>query len=448
MQVTEIANEGLKRAYKIVVPAATLASQVDARLAELIKTAVLPGFRRGKVPASLLRKQHGQALFGEAVEKAVNESVGKTVQDNGLRPALQPRVEVKAIGEDKDLEFDVTVEVMPEIADVDFGAIELERLKVVVEEQAVNDAMDRIAAANKEQKELAAPRPAAKGDLVKIDFTGYVDGTAFPNGAATDYEVEIGSGSLIPGFEDQLIGASAGEDREVKVTFPAEYGNAELAGKEATFKVQVKEIRELVARQVDEELAKKSGFETLEAMRRAVRERMEQEFAQASRNLVKRKLLDQLAERYQFPVPAGLVDLEFEGIWKQVEDAKAAGQKVEGDEDKLKADYRAIADRRVRLGLLLAEVGRKNNIEVSAAEINQAVFREAQRFPGQERQVLEFYQKNPELRDRLRAPIFEDKTIDFVLELAKVTDKPVSPEELQKAAARASEEDDKAPATA
>jgi trigger factor len=239
-----------------------------------------------------------------------------------------------------------------------------------------------------------------------------------------------------------LVGASAGEDRDVKVTFPAEYGAAELAGKEATFKVKVKEIVELVARPLDDELAKKSGFENLDAMRKAVRERIEQDYNQVSRSLVKRKLLDQLAERHKFAVPAGLVDMEFEGIWKQVEDAKKAGQKVEGDEDKLKEEYRGIADRRVRLGLLLAEVGRKGNIEVSAAEINQAMFREAQRFQGQERQVLEFYQKNPEMRDRLRAPIFEDKTIDYVLELAKVTDKPVSPDDLLKAAREA--EDDKA----
>ncbi|HJQ60640.1 MAG TPA: trigger factor [Vineibacter sp.] len=446
MNVTEIANEGLKRAYKIVVPVATLSGQVDSRLVEMAKTAVLPGFRRGKVPVPLLRKQYGQALFGEAVEKAVNESVGKTVEDNKLRPALQPRVEVKALGEDKDLEFDVTVEVMPEIAEIDFSSIELERLKATVEEKAVDDALDRIAGANKDQRDLPTPRPAAKGDMVKIDFTGYVDGVAFPNGAASDYTLEIGSASLIPGFEDQLVGASIGEDREVKVTFPAEYGTAELAGKDATFKVKVKEIRELVARPIDDELAKKSGFDNMEAMRKAVRERIEQEYSQVSRAIIKRQLLDKLAEHYKFNVPAGLVDIEFESIWKQVEDAKAAGQKVEGDEAKLKEEYRAIADRRVRLGLLLAEVGRKNNIEVSATEVNQAVFREAQRFQGQERQVLEFYQKNPEMRDRLRAPIFEDKTIDFVIELAKVADKPVSPDDLLKAA-RQSEEDKPAAST-
>jgi trigger factor len=446
MQITEITNEGLKRAYKVVVPQATLAGQVDSRLSEMSKTAVMPGFRRGKVPVHLLRKQFGQALFGEAVQKAVSDSIEKTVEDNKLRPALQPNIEVKALGEDKDLEFDVTVEVMPEIDDVDFGAIELERPKVTVEEKAVDEAMERIAAANKEEKELASPRPAAKGDMVKIDFTGYVDGKPFPNGAASDYTLEIGSGSLIPGFEDQLIGASAGDERDVKVTFPAEYGNKELAGKEATFKVKVKEIRELVARPIDEELAKGSGFDSLEAMRKAVRERIEQEYQQVSRNIVKRKLLDQLAERCKFAVPSGLVDMEFEAIWKQVEDAKKTGQKVEEDEEKLKAEYRAIADRRVRLGLLLAEIGRKNNIEVSAAEINQAVLREAQRFPGQERRVLEFYQKSPEMRDRLRAPIFEDKTIDFALELARVTDKPVSPEELLKSAR--DDEEEKAGAAA
>lgn len=444
MQVTDIATEGLKRAFKIVVPSGDLSGKVDSQLVEMSKTASMAGFRPGKVPVSLLRRQYGQALFADVVEKSVNESVGKTVEEKGLRPALQPRVEVKQIGEGKDLEFDVTVEIMPEIGDVDFGAIELERLKARVEDQAVEDALKRIADANKDQKPLATPRPAAKGDVVKMDFTGYVDGVAFPNGSATDYSIELGSGSLIPGFEDQVVGASAGEEREVKVTFPAEYGAAELAGKDAVFKVAVKEILEAVAKPVDEELAKASGFESLEKMRAAVRERIEQDYAQVSRALVKRKLLDQLAEKNKFGVPQGLVDMEFEAIWNQVEEAKKSGQKVEGDEDKLKEEYRGIADRRVRLGLLLAEVGRKNNIEVSAAEINQAVMREAQRYPGQERAVLEFYQKNAEMRDRLRAPIFEDKTIDFVLELAKVADKFVPPDDLLKAAREG--EDDKAAA--
>ncbi|MBL8675762.1 MAG: trigger factor [Rhodospirillales bacterium] len=444
MQVTDIATEGLKRAFKIVVPSGDLSGKVDSQLVEMSKTASMAGFRPGKVPVSLLRRQYGQALFADVVEKSVNESVGKTVEEKGLRPALQPRVEVKQIGEGKDLEFDVTVEIMPEIGDVDFGAIELERLKARVEDQAVEDALKRIADANKDQKPLATPRPAAKGDVVKMDFTGYVDGVAFPNGSATDYSIELGSGSLIPGFEDQVVGASAGEEREVKVTFPAEYGAAELAGKDAVFKVAVKEILEAVAKPVDEELAKASGFESLEKMRTAVRERIEQDYAQVSRALVKRKLLDQLAEKNKFGVPQGLVDMEFEAIWNQVEEAKKSGQKVEGDEDKLKEEYRGIADRRVRLGLLLAEVGRKNNIEVSAAEINQAVMREAQRYPGQERAVLEFYQKNAEMRDRLRAPIFEDKTIDFVLELAKVADKFVPPDDLLKAAREG--EDDKAAA--
>lgn len=444
MQITEIANEALKRSYRIVLPATEIAGQVDTRLADMAKTASMPGFRPGKVPVSLLRRQYGQALFGEAVEKAVNESVGKTITDNSLKPALQPRVEVKKIEEGADLEFEVIVELMPELGDIGFSDIELERLKVNVEDKQVDEAVERMAQGSGELKPVEPARAAQKADTLNIDFTGFVDDVPFENGAAQGYDIELGSNSLIPGFEDQLIGAEVGQDREVKVTFPAEYGAAQLAGKDAVFKVKINQISTRVPKPIDDELAKGAGFDTLEAMRKAVRERIEQDYNQLSRALVKRKLLDKLADKHKFEVPEGLVEAEFGSIWQQVEDAKKAGQKVEEDEDKLKGEYRDIANRRVRLGLLLAEVGRKNNIEVTPQEINQAVIREAQRYPGQERQVFEFYGKNAEMRERLRAPIFEDKTIDFVLELAKVSDKAVSPDDLLKAAREGDEADKEA----
>jgi trigger factor len=446
MQVTELSTEGLKRQFKIVVPAGDLSAKVDERLAELSRTAQMPGFRPGKVPVGLLKKQYGQALYGEALEQAVNQSTAKAIEDRGLRPALQPKVDLKELGEGKDVEFEVAIEVLPEIGKLDFSDIELERLKAEIPEKDVDEALQRIAKANREQKPVDPPRPAQKGDAIKIDFVGSVDGVEFPGGKADDYVLELGSGSFIPGFEDQLVGAEVGKPVDVKVTFPAEYGAKELAGKDAVFKCTVKEILEFVEAPLDDELAKKNNFETLDAMRKAVSDRIGQDYAQISRSMIKRQLLDKLAETHKFAVPEGLVEGEFNSIWQRIEQAKKNGEKLEDDEEKLRKDYQDIAERRVRLGLLLADVGRSNSIEATPEELNQAVMREAMRYPGQERQVLEFYGKNAELKEQLRAPIFEEKTVDFILELAKVTEKTVTPEELMKAA-RETEEQPAEPAT-
>ena len=446
MQVTELPADGLKRQFKIVVPAGDLSAKVDERLAELAQTAQLPGFRKGKVPVGLLKKQYGQALYGEALEQAVNQSTAKAIEDRGLRPALQPRVDLKELAEGKDVEFEVAVEVLPEIGKLDFSSIELERLKAEVPTKDVEDALDRIAKANREQKPVDPPRPAQKGDALKLDFVGSVDGVEFPGGKAEDYVLELGSGSFIPGFEDQLIGAEVDKSLDVKVTFPADYGNAELAGKEAVFKCTVKEIREFVDKPADDELAKKNNFENLEAMRKAVSDRIGQDYAQVSRSMIKRQLLDKLADSHKFAVPEGLVEGEFNAIWQRVEEAKKNGEKLEDDEEKMRKEYREIAERRIRLGLLLADVGRSNSIDVTPEELNQAVMREAMRYPGQERQVLEFYGKNAELKEQLRAPIFEEKTVDFILELAKVNEKSVTPEELLKAAREVEEEKPAQPA--
>ncbi|MBV8394163.1 MAG: trigger factor [Alphaproteobacteria bacterium] len=440
MQVTELSSEGLKRQFKIVVPAGELSTKVDERLKELATTASMPGFRPGKVPVGLLKKQYGQALYGEALEAAVNQSTAKAIEDRGLKPALQPKVDLKALGEGKDVEFEVAIEVLPEIGKIDFAEIALERLKAEVPEKDVDEALDRIAKANREQKPVDPPRPAQKGDALKLDFVGSVDGVEFPGGKADDYVLEVGSGQFIPGFEDQLVGAEIGKPVDVKVTFPSDYGNAELAGKDAVFKCTVKEIRELVDRPVDDELAKKSNFENLEAMRKAVSDRIGQDYTQISRSMIKRQLLDKLADTQKFAVPEGLVEGEFNTIWQRIEEAKKAGEKLEDDEETMKKEYREIAERRVRLGLLLADVGRSNSIEVTPEELNQAVMREAMRYPGQERAVLEFYGKNVELKEQLRAPIFEEKTVDFILELAKVTEKSVTPEELMKAAREVEDE--------
>ena len=443
MQVTELPAEGLKRQFKIVIAAGDLTAKVDERVAEMARTASMPGFRPGKVPAGLLKKQYGQALLGEALEQAVNQSTAKAIEDRGLKPALQPRVDLKGeFAEGKDVEFEVAVEVLPEIGQLDFSSVELERLKAVVPDKNVDEALDRIAKANREQKPVDPPRPAQKGDALKLDFVGSVDGVEFPGGKAEDYVLELGSGSFIPGFEDQLVGAEIGKPVDVKVKFPDDYGNKELAGKDAVFQCTVKEIREFVDQPIDDELAKKNNFENLEAMRKAVSDRIGQEYAQISRGMIKRALLDKLAESHKFPVPEGLVEGEFNAIWQRIEEAKKNGEKIE-DEEKAREEYRGIAERRVRLGLLLADVGRSNNIDVTPEELNQAVMREAMRYPGQERQVLEFYGKNAQLKEQLRAPIFEEKTVDFILELAKVTEKSVTPEELLETARKAEEDEDK-----
>ena len=408
----------------------------------------MPGFRAGKVPVGLLKKQYGQALFGEAVEQAVNSSTAKAIEDRGLKPAMQPRVDLKQLEEGKDVEFEVAIEVLPEIGKLDFSDVALERLKATVPDKDVDEAIDRIAKANREQKPVDPPRPAQKGDAIKLDFVGSVDGKEFPGGAAQDYTLEIGSGSFIPGFEDQLIGAEVGKEVDVKVTFPAEYGAPELAGKDAVFKCTIKEILEFVDKPADDELAKKNNFENLEAMRKAVADRIGQDYARISRSMIKRQLLDKLADAHKFAVPEGLVESEFNAIWQRIEEAKKNGQKLEDDEEKMRKEYRDIAERRVRLGLLLADVGRSNSIDVTPEELNQAVMREAMRYPGQERQVLEFYGKNAELKEQLRAPIFEEKTVDFILELAKVAEKPVTPEELLEAARKAEEADEEKPAEA
>ena len=448
MEVTELPAEGLKRQFKIVVPAGDLSAKVDERLAEMARTAQMPGFRAGKVPVGLLKKQYGQALFGEAVEQAVNSSTAKAIEDRGLKPAMQPRVDLKQLEEGKDVEFEVAIEVLPEIGKLDFSDVALERLKATVPDKDVDEAIDRIAKANREQKPVDPPRPAQKGDAIKLDFVGSVDGKEFPGGAAQDYTLEIGSGSFIPGFEDQLIGAEVGKEVDVKVTFPAEYGAPELAGKDAVFKCTIKEILEFVDKPADDELAKKNNFENLEAMRKAVADRIGQDYARISRSMIKRQLLDKLADAHKFAVPEGLVESEFNAIWQRIEEAKKNGQKLEDDEEKMRKEYRDIAERRVRLGLLLADVGRSNAIDVTPEELNQAVMREAMRYPGQERQVLEFYGKNAELKEQLRAPIFEEKTVDFILELAKVAEKPVTPEELLEAARQAEEADEEKPAEA
>jgi trigger factor len=447
MQVTELKNEGLSREYKVALAASEIDEKVDGKLAEYAKTAVLPGFRPGKVPASLLKKRYGKAVMGEVLEEAVNTSSQQAIMEQGVRPAGQPKIEITAFDEGQDLEYTITLDVMPEIEPVDLSALELEKLVVEVKDEEIDEALTSIASRYKTTAAIDTARPAESGDVVLIDFLGKVDGEAFDGGAAEDYELELGSGSFIPGFEDQLIGASAGDETDVKVQFPESYGAEHLAGKDAVFEVKVKEIRAAEPAAVDDELAKKVGMEDLGKLREAIREEKSRELNQISRMHMKRALLDKLADGHDFEVPPMMVESEFEQIWHQylhqrdAEEGKHQDhgehdhahahdhEEREGDEE-TKQEYRDIAVRRVRLGLLLAEIGRVNEIQVGQEDLNRAMIEQARQYPGQEQQVIDYFRNNPEAQQQLSGPIFEDKVVDFIVEMAKVTERAVPLEEL------------------
>jgi trigger factor len=434
MQVTETLSDGLKRGYTVVVPAADIEGRRSKRLAELGKTINLPGFRPGKVPMPVVKQRYGTAVTAEVLEESVNDATNKVLSDRGLRAAMQPKVDVISLEEAKDLEFKVEVELLPEIAMPDFGAIEVTRLKAEPSGEAVDKALGEIAARNRDLVPVEEVRPAAKGDVLTVDFIGKVDGVAFEGGTGTDMDVEVAGTGFIPGFTEQLEGVSAGETRQINVTFPEEYGAKELAGKAATFDITVKALKQSLVPAVDDALAKKLGFEEIGRVRELITQQIQREYDQMGRLRIKRELLDALAKAANFPVPEGMLDAEFASIWERVEADRKKGEADDEDKDKddetLKAEYRAIAERRVRLGLLLSEIGRVNGITVAPDELTRAMRVEAGRYPGQEAQVMEFFRKNPQAAEGLRGPIFEEKVVDYVLELARVTDSIVTPEEL------------------
>lgn len=604
MQVTELANDGLKRAYSITVSAGDISATRDKRLAEIAKTVTMPGFRPGKVPMAVVKRRYGGAVLGEVLEQSVSDSSRKVIDDRGLKPAMQPKIEIVNFAEEADLEFKMEFEVLPEVPMPDFAGIELERLKAEPTAEAVDKALATIAERNGTLED-AEPRAAARGDVLVCDFTGRlptdllkngpglgarpgnpgevptgwtltvpaglaaevaaigsekgvphfdlrVTGTAaeagalklaigdaagvaakpgavltlavsaqavagaqpgaasigfdelgkegaigaartaatlsgaeratltlsdnaaltaarpaievavpagaavdvtvrfgparvfagteepearaFSGGSASDMPIEVGGGGFIPGFTEQMEGLAPGESRDIDVTFPADYGSAELAGKHARFTIAAKALKTRTPRAIDDELAKAVGMEDLEKLKDAIRGSLQREYDALSRLRVKRALLDSLADKASFPVPEGMVEAEFGQIWQRVEADLRAGRLDDEDKGKdeatLKAEYRTIAERRIRLGLMLSEIGRANNVQVGREEMQRAVFQEASRYPGQEQQVLEFFRKNPQAAESLRAPIFEEKVVDFMLELAKVTERQVPPEEL------------------
>ena len=453
MQVTETNTEGLKREFTVVVAAEDIDSKIGEKLAEVGRTVKLPGFRPGKIPPKILKQRFGASVMADVVQGAVRDSSTKLLADRGIRPAMQPKIEIKSFDEGKPLEYDLSVEQLPEVVPADFGSIELERWKAAARDEDVDSAVERIATEQKRTKPIEKERPAKSGDVAVIDFVGKIDGQPFDDGTASDFHLELGSDHLVPGFEAQLIGRKPGDKVAVSVTFPADYRVAELAGKDATFDCDIKELREKDPVEIDEEFAKSMGLEGLTELRDTVREQIDQQYQQIAKTRLKRQLLDRLAELHDFSVPPGMVEAEFETIWKQLEEAREKGQldadDQAKDEDELKAQYREIAERRVRLGLVLSTVGERNELTVTPEEVNRAIMAEARRYPGQEQEVIKFYTSNEQARAAIQAPIFEDKVVDFIVEIAKVSEREVSPEEMLASGAdgEAADAEDAKPAT-
>ncbi len=443
MQVTETLNEGLKRGYNIVVTAAELDDKVNEKLTEAQPEVEMKGFRKGKVPMALLKKQFGQRLLGEAMQETIDGAMNKHFEDSGERPALQP--EVKMTNEDwkegDDVEVAMSYEALPEIPEVDLKSVELEKLVVKADDAAVEEALNNLAETAQNFKARRKGSKAKDGDQIVFDFVGKVDGEEFEGGSAEDYPLVLGSNSFIPGFEEQLVGVKAEEEKDVNVTFPEEYGAEHLAGKDAVFTCTIKEVKEPVAAEVDDELAKKFGAEDLAALKAQIAERLEAEYAGASRAVMKRALLDALDTKVSFDLPPSLVEAEAKQIAHQLWHEE--NPEVEGhDHDPIEPtdEHNKLAERRVRLGLLLAELGQKAEVEVTDSEMTQAIMNQARQYPGQERQFFEFVQQNAQMQQQLRAPIFEDKVVDYVFELAQVADKEVSKDDLQKAVEALEEE--------
>jgi trigger factor len=442
MQIVEKSGEGLSRVYGVTVPMADLNSRLEARIAEVTPTLNIKGFRPGKVPPAHVRRLYGKALMSEVVEQTLTESTQKVLEDNKLRPAgdpdLTPEGDMNAVMDGKaDLGFQIAIDIMPEFEPVDPATLSLKRPVYEPTKAEVDEAVDELAKQNRTYETKTGKTVKAKdGDMVVIDFLGKVDGVAFEGGAAEDAELVLGSGQFIPGFEEQLVGAKPDSDVEVKVTFPADYQAENLKGKDAVFEVKVKDVKGPVDAPADDAFAEKLGVENLEKLRELLKTNLEQQYAGATRFKLKRALLDQLDTKHDFPLPPKMVEAEFASIWQQVQQDKEAGnlppEDAKKSDKKLQEEYRKIAERRVRLGLVLAEIGRANNVQVTDQEVNEAMMTEARRYGPQAQQVYDLFRQNPNAQAQLRAPIFEDKVVDLIVEKAKVKDQKVTKDDLLK----------------
>jgi trigger factor len=443
MQVTETLNEGLKRGYAIIVTAGELDAKVNEKLVEAQPSIEMKGFRKGKVPMALLRKQYGQRLLGEAMQDAIDGALNSHLETSGHRPAAQPEIKMtnEAWKEGDDVHVEVVYETLPDVPEVDFKKIKLERMVVKADEGSVTEALENLAKTAQNFEDRKKGSKAKDGDQVVIDFVGKVDGEAFEGGSAEDYPLVLGSNSFIPGFEAGLVGVKAGDEKDVDVTFPENYGAENLAGKAAVFTCTVKAVKEPKAAEINDELAKQFGADDLAALKGQISERLEAEYTGASRAVAKRALLDQLDKAAKFDLPASLVEAEANQIAHQLwheENPDHHGH----DHGAIETtdEHKKLAVRRVKLGLLLADVGQKAEIKVTDAELTQAVMNQARQYPGQEREFFDFVQKNAQFRQQLQAPIFEDKVIDHIFAEAKVAEKEVSKDALQKAVEALDEE--------
>lgn len=450
MQTKQTVNEGLKRAYLITITAAELAAKIDSEIKKIAPQVRMPGFRPGKVPANLVKKMHGEALHGQVVNDTIRESVDTLIRNESLRPAMQPEV---ALGEGyeqgKDAEITVSLEVLPAIEAPSTDGLKLERLVVPVTDEQIDEALSGIASQNKSYKDAAKTKKAAEGDQLIIDFVGKLDGVEFDGGKAEDAALVLGSGTFIPGFEDSLVGVKTGQEKTITVTFPENYQAEHLAGKEATFDVTVKAVKVETDTQIDEDFAKSLGLDSLEKLREIMKAQLEQQTAGLTRTQMKRQLLDQLAAGHSFEVPGMMVEAEFQQIWAQLqqeaardEDPAAALKQIEEE----KEEYRSIAERRVRLGLLLSEIGQTNGVEISQQEMSMLIQQAAMQYRTEDRErFVQYIQSDPMAAAQLRAPLYEDKVVDFLFDKAEVTEREVTVEELQ-AAIEAEETAEAAPA--
>ena len=435
MEVTEKSAEGLDRRFLVKVTAAELDAKLVSRLEELKGQVHLKGFRKGKAPVSFLKKMYGKGVMGEIVQEIVAETSQKAFSERDLQPATSPNPQFHSdmdavIAGKADLEYDVHAEILPTFEPMDVSTLKLTRMVAEVPEADVDEALQKIAEQQTTYAARDAKEKAQDGDMVNIDFVGRVDGEEFEGGKGEKVDLVLGSGSFIPGFEDQLAGVKAGDETKVEVTFPEDYGAETLAGKEAVFDVTVYEVKAPEDVAIDDELAKKVGLDNLDALKARLTERIEEDYKKLSRGHLKRALLDKLDDAHDFDLPSGMVDAEFEQIWRQVEAAERDEEDKDKSEDELKAEYRKIAERRVRLGLVLAEIGKKADVQVPQDELQREMINTARAYPGQEREVLEFYQKNPAAVQQLRAPLFEEKVVDYIFERAEIDEQTVSKEKL------------------
>jgi len=451
MQIKETLSQGLKRQYEVVVPAKELKEKITVQLETLGKKVKVPGFRPGKVPLPLLKQRYNNDALSKVLEDCVEKGAQQIIKENNLKPALKPKVDIVSFDEEKDLTFKVNLEILPVINDIKLDKLSFERFVIKVPEKEITDFIERLAKQSRETHPLKTSRKTKRGDIVILDFEGFIDNKPIEGGAGKDHKLELGSNSFIPGFEEQLIGQEKGAELDVKLTFPKEYHATEYANKPARFHVKVTDIHEVHPIIIDAKLAKKIGFETVKEMKEFVEKNISQNYESKSFINTKRQVLDALAERFPFEVPPSMVELEFEGIWKQlckelgIDESSAANANAEGkvgakefkettgrSEAELRKEYKLIAERRVRLGILLAEIGNRNKITVTQQELLNALNARAREFSGQEKEVFDFYRSNDSAMASLRAPIFENKVIEYILSETKVTEKTITPEDLEK----------------